>query len=107
MELFLKALIGGVVIAVVSTVTKKQPTLGAFLMGIPFASFVALIFMYYSNVDVETFKTFSYQTIYFVLISLLFFVIFAGLLSHTNFWISLLVGAGITGFLMLLLSRFL
>ena len=77
MEFIIKTIIGGLIIATVSTVSEKNPTLGAFILGIPLASFVSLIFMHYAGVDVQSFKTLSYQTIYFVLISLLFFPIFA------------------------------
>ena len=106
MEFFIKTLIGGMVIAAVSIVSKKNPTLGAFLLGVPFASFVSLIFMHYSQVDANTFRMFSYQTIFFVLVSLIFFVVFAELVKHTNFWVALLSGTGVAGFLMLYLSRF-
>ena len=83
MELLIKAIIGGVVIATVSTVSEKYPTIGAFVLGIPLASFVSFIFLHYAGVDIQTFKTLSIQTIYFVLISLLFFPVFVYLLQHS------------------------
>ena len=107
MELLLKAIIGGAVIATVSTVSEKYPTIGAFLLGIPLATFVSFIFMYYAGVDVNTFKTVSTHTVYFVLVSLLFFPIFVFMLSNYGFWLSMLAGTVITGSLMLVLSRFL
>ena len=51
MELLIKAIIGGVVIATVSTVSQRYPTIGAFVLGIPLASFVSFIFMYYAGMD--------------------------------------------------------
>jgi|TARA_B100001027_G_C16262441_1_gene330138 hypothetical protein len=107
MELLIKAIIGGIIIATVSTVSEKYPTIGAFILGIPLASFVAFVFMHYAGVDVQTFKTISIQTVYFVLVSLLFFPIFVFMLSSYGFWISMITGTVITGSLMLLLSRFL
>ena len=107
MELLLKAIIGGAVIATVSTVSEKYPTIGAFVLGIPLATFVSFIFMYYSGVDVNTFKTFSTYTVYFVLVSLLFFPVFVFMLSQYGFWLSMLVGTVISGSLMLLLAKFL
>ena len=68
MELFIKAVIGGIIIATVSTVSEKYPTIGAFVLGIPLASFVSFIFLYYSGVDIQTFRTLSIQTVYFVLV---------------------------------------
>ena len=57
MEFLLKTLIGGLIIATVSTVSQRYPTVGAFILGIPLASFVSFIFLYYAGVDVQTFKT--------------------------------------------------
>ena len=107
MELLIKAIIGGIVIATVSTVSEKYPTIGAFVLAIPLATFVSFIFMYYAGVDANTFKTVSIQTVYFVAVSLLFFPIFVFMLSQYGFWLSMLVGTAITGSLMLLLYRFL
>tara|TARA_B100001287_G_C22551022_1_gene466846 strand:+ start:363 stop:686 length:324 start_codon:yes stop_codon:yes gene_type:complete len=107
MELLFKAIIGGVVIATVSTVSEKYPTIGAFVLGIPLASFVSFIFLHYAGVDIQTFKTLSIQTIYFVLVSLLFFPIFVYLLPAYGFWIAMAIGTVVTGSLMLGLLRFL
>lgn len=107
MELLIKAIIGGVVIATVSTVSERYPTIGAFILGIPLATFVSFIFMYYAGVDTDTFKTVSMQTVYFVLISLLFFPIFVFMLSQYGFWLSMLAGTVVSGTLMLILLKFL
>ena len=106
MEFIIKAIIGGIVIATVSTVSERYPTIGAFILGIPLATFVSFIFMYYAGVDVQTFKTISIHTVYFVLVSLLFFPIFVFMLSQYGFWLSMFAGTVVTGSLMLLLSRF-
>tara|TARA_B000000609_G_scaffold121882_1_gene95786 strand:- start:422 stop:571 length:150 start_codon:yes stop_codon:yes gene_type:complete len=45
MEFVIKAIIGGMIIATVSTVSEKYPTIGAFILGIPLASFVFCIFI--------------------------------------------------------------
>ena len=107
MELIIKAVIGGIIIATVSTVSERYPTIGAFILGIPLASFVSFVFLYYSGVDIQTFKTLSIQTIYFVLVSLLFFPIFVYTLPAYGFWIAMSVGCVITGSLMFGLYRFL
>jgi len=106
-ELIIKAVIGGLIIATVSTVSERYPTIGAFILGIPLASFVSFVFLYYAGVDIQTFKTLSIQTIYFVLVSLLFFPIFVYTLPAYGFWIAMSVGCVITGSLMFGLYRFL
>ena len=85
MEFVIKAIIGGIIIATVSTVSEKYPTIGAFILGIPLASFVSFVFLYYAGVDVQTFRTLSIQTVYFVLISLLFFPVFVYFLPTYGF----------------------
>ena len=106
MELLIKAIIGGIVIATVSTVSQRYPTIGAFVLGIPLATIVAFIFMHYAGVDVNTFKTVSIHTVWFVAVSLLFFPMFVGMISHYGFWMSLLCASAIAGVLMLVLYRF-
>ena len=107
MELLIKAIIGGIVIATVSTVSEKYPTIGAFVLGIPLASFVSFIFLNYAGVDIQTFKTLSIQTVYFVLISLIFFPVFVYVLPYYGFWIAMSVGTVLTGTLMIGLYKFL
>ena len=105
LDIIWKAVIGGLVIGIVSSLAQKNPTLGAIIMGIPMVSFVTLIIMYYSGVDYQTFKTFSYQTVYFVAISLIFFPLFATGFLYLNFWIALIGSAGLTSILFLILYR--
>ena len=107
MEFLIKTIIGGIIIATVSSVSQKYPTIGAFVLGIPLASIVSFIFLHYAGVDVQTFKTFSIQTIYFVLISLLFFPIFVYLLRAYGFWLAMAIGCAVTGSLMFGLFRYL
>lgn len=100
LDIAIKSLVGGLVIGIVSTIAQKNPTVGAFIMGIPLVSFITLIIMYYTGVDYNTFKTFSLQTVYFVAISLIFFPMFAYGYYYTNFWIALPTSAIITAIVM-------
>jgi hypothetical protein len=92
MEFILKAIISGVLVATISTVAQRNSTLAALLMGIPFTALLSMIFMYYSNVDAQVLVNFSFETIYFVAISLLFFVMFGMLLPVIGFWYSVILG---------------
>ena len=107
MEFLIKTIIGGIIIATVSSVSQKYPTIGAFVLGIPLASIVSFIFLYYAGVDVQTFRTLSIQTVYFVLISLLFFPVFVYFLPAYGFWIAMSIGTVLTGSLMFGLFRYL
>jgi len=107
MEFVIKAIIGGIIIATVSTVSEKYPTIGAFILGIPLASLVSFTFLYYAGIDVQTIRTLSIQTVYFVLISLLFFPVFVYFLPTYGFWIAISIATVLTGSLMFGLFRYL
>ena len=104
-DVLIKSIIGGLIIGIVSTLAQKNPTAGAFIMGIPLVSIITLTIMHYSGVDYQTFKTFSYQTVYFVAVSLIFFPMFVVLYNY-NFWIALLGSATVTGLAMMTLLKF-
>ena len=108
MEFLLKAIIGGLVIAgVVTAAQRSNPTLGALILGIPLGSVVSLIFMYYAGVDLKVFQQLAQETIYFVLVSLVFFPLFVITLNHWNFWLSLLSSISVTMIALLFLKYFL
>mgnify|MGYP001180436643 CR=1 FL=1 len=99
LDIVIKSIVGGLIIGLVSSLAQKNPTFGAIIMGIPMVSFITLVIMYYSGVEYQTFKTFSYQTVYFVAISLIFFPLFVAGFAYMNFWIALLGSAAITAIL--------
>jgi uncharacterized membrane protein (GlpM family) len=97
MEFLLKAIIGGLVIAGVVTMAERgNPTVGALILGIPLASIVSLIFMHYSGVSPDVFSQLARETVYFVFVSLLFFPIFAYMVLHYGFWLSLSIALTVT-----------
>ena len=107
LDILIKSIIGGIIIGVVSTLVQKNPTAGAFIMGIPIVSFITLAMMWYAGVDFQTFKTFSFETIYFVLLSLTFFPTFIFLMPYIGFWFSSICGASVAGSLMIVALKFL
>jgi len=97
MEFLLKAIIGGLVIAgVVTAAEKGNPTIGALILGIPAASLVSITFMHYSGVQPEVFSQLAKETIYFVMVSLIFFPIFAYMILHYGFWFSMILSMSVT-----------
>ena len=97
MEFLIKAIIGGLVIAgVVTAAERGNPTVGALILGIPLTSVVSILFMQYSGVEPAIFSQLAKETIYFVLVSLVFFPIFAYMIMHYGFAVSLSVSLGIT-----------
>ena len=90
MEFIIKAIVGGIIVAsVVSAAQKGNPTLGALILGVPLGSIISVIFMHYGGIQPEVFSQLAKETILFVAVSLVFFPIFAYMVMHYNFWISL------------------
>ena len=103
-DILIKSVVGGLLIGIVSTIAQKNPTAGAFIMGIPLVSFITLVIMHYSGVDFQTLKTFSYQTVYFVLVSLVFFPLFIWFYPG-GFWVALISSATGVGIMMAILVK--
>ncbi len=97
MEFLLKAIIGGLIIAgVVTAAERGNPTVGALILGIPLASLVSIVFMHFSGVQPEVFSQLARETVYFVMVSLIFFPIFAYMVMSYGFWLSLLLSISVT-----------
>jgi hypothetical protein len=107
MEFLLKAIISGVLVATVSTIAQRSATMAALLMGIPFTAFLAMFFMYFSGTETDVFAKFAFETVYFVLVSLIFFIIFGLAIHYIGFWYSMLFGSTVTIILYNILLRFL
>ena len=48
-DILIKSIVGGLIIGIVSTLAQKNPTAGAFIMGIPLVSIITLTIMHYSG----------------------------------------------------------
>lgn len=108
MEFVIKAILGGLIVAgVVSAAERGNPTIGALILGVPLGSIISVIFMHMSGVQPEIFSQLAKETIYFVFVSLVFFPVFAYLVLHYNFWISLLISVSVTLFCLFLLLKYL
>jgi len=105
MEFIIKAILGGLIVAgVVTAAQRGNPTIGALILGIPLGTIISLIFMYYSGVETSVFQQLAKETIYFVLVSLIFFPVFVYGLYYFHFWISLGSAIAVTMACLLLLK---
>jgi len=106
MEFILKAIISGVIVATVSAIAVRNATVAAVVMGIPLTALLSMLFMHYGGVDAATFAKFSFETVYFVLTSLVFFVIFGLCIGKLGFWPSMALGIVVTVILFNIVLRF-
>jgi len=93
MFFFLKILLAAVVIAFASWLSGKKPELSGFIIALPLASILTLVFSYLEHKNPETSITFAKSILVGVPISYLFFVPFFFAKSlGMNFWIIYFVG---------------
>ena len=93
MLFFLKVLLAAVVIAFASWLSGKKPELSGFIIALPLASLIALVFSYLEHKNPETSITFAKSILIGVPISYLFFLPFFFAKSlDMNFWLIYAIG---------------
>ncbi len=85
--LTIKALLSGVIIAVVSEVSRRAPALGALIVSLPLVSLLAIIWLWNDTRDVARIADHAQSTFWFVLPSMPMFLVLPMLLrSGVGFW---------------------
>lgn len=99
-----KAILSGIIIAIVSEVAKRSPGLGALIASLPLVSILAIIWLWRDTSDVTRIATHAEATFWLVLPTLPMFLVFPWLLRQgTGFWISLGLSCLLTTALYLLM----
>jgi uncharacterized membrane protein (GlpM family) len=112
MSLLIKAVISGVLVAVIAEMSRRHSSIASLLAALPIVSLLAILWMYHDTRDVNQIATFSMGVFWYVLPSLIFFVLLPVLLraAHLPFYAALLLAAAaaILGFLVMkaVLARF-
>lgn len=92
-----KALISGILIAIVSEVAKRQPGLGALIASLPLISVIGMIWLWQEKPDVANMAEHSTATFWYVLPSLPMFLLISMLLNRGwPFWMALTLGCMLT-----------
>jgi hypothetical protein len=95
--LVLKAAISGVLIAAISTVSKRYPGFGALIASLPLISVLGMIWLWRDRPDAENMAHHATATFWFVLPSLPMFLVIPALLkTGMNFWAALIAGCLLT-----------
>lgn len=112
MNPLLKILISAVLIGIISEISKRNTSFAALIASLPLVSLLAMIWMYQDTRDVEKIAQFSTSVIWYVLPSLILFILLPVCLRtwHLPFYPSLILSsvATIAGFFVLkfVLARF-
>ena len=101
-----KALLSGALIAAISEVGKRLPTLGALIASLPLVSVLGMILIWHARPDAENMAVHAGATFWYVLPSLPMFLLIPYLLrSGVGFWPSLIAGCVLTIALYLLMMQ--
>jgi hypothetical protein len=94
----LKAALSGILIAIISEVARRYPSLGGLIASLPLISLLAIIWLWRdTGGDVSQAASHARATLWYVVPSLPFFLIFPALLERgRNFWLSLTIASVIT-----------
>jgi uncharacterized membrane protein (GlpM family) len=74
MELLLRAVISGVLVALASEVARRSSILGAVIVSLPLTSILAIVWLYQATGDRQEVATFAWSVLWIVPPSLAFFV---------------------------------
>lgn len=95
--LLLKAALSGLIIAMVSEVSRRAPGFGALIASLPLISVLGMIWLWRDTQDVARMAEHATATFWFVLPSLPMFLVIPLLLGRgMTFWPALAIGCALT-----------
>lgn len=93
----IKVLLTAVLVVAISEVAKRSTLLGGILASLPITSLLAFVWLYGETGDVGKVASLSYSIFWYVLPSLVLFVVLPVLLARGfDFWLSLAIACGLT-----------
>lgn len=97
MSLYLvKILLSAGMIVLISEVAKKSASLGALIGSLPLISLLAITWLFYETGDIKRIQEYSTGVFWYVLPSLVFFLLFPLCLNKIPFWGSMLLSISAT-----------
>ncbi|TAH33684.1 MAG: DUF3147 family protein [Alphaproteobacteria bacterium] len=95
--LLIKALVSGLLIAIISEIAQRSPSLGALIASLPLVSLLAIIWLWRDTNDIERIAIHAESTFWLVLPTLPMFLIFPALLrAGIEFWMALILSCFLT-----------
>ena len=95
--LTIKAALSGVIIAVVSEVARRSPSLGALIVSLPLVSILGILWLWRDTGDAERIAAHAQSTFWYVLPTLPMFLVMPALLrAGYGFWPTLAVCCALT-----------
>ena len=107
LQLVAKALLSGALIAAISEIGKRLPTVAALVASLPLISVLGMILLWRARPDAENMAVHAQATFWYVLPSLPMFLVIPALLrGGVHFWLALALGCALTVALYLLMAHF-
>ena len=95
--LIIKALLSGIIIAVVSEVARRSPGIGGLIVSLPLVSLLTFLWLWRDTGDTERIAELSQSAFWFFLPSMpMFLALPAMLRAGLGFWVSLLLACLLT-----------
>jgi hypothetical protein len=95
--LAIKAGLSGIIIAIVSEVARRSPTLGALIVSLPLVSLLGILWLWRDTGDAERIATHAQSTFWYVLPTLPMFLVMPAMLrGGIGFWPTLAVCCALT-----------
>jgi hypothetical protein len=100
--LAVKAALSGIIIAVVSEVARRSPTLGALIVSLPLVSILGILWLWHDTGDAARIAAHAQATFWYVLPTLPMFLVMPALLrAGVDFWLTLAACCALTAALYL------
>ena len=97
-ELLLKAVVSGLVVAIASEVSRQSSVLAAVLISLPLTSILSAIWLYRDTHDTAEVASLSWSILWLIIPSLVFFVVLPiALKNGIGFWTALPLACAATG----------
>ncbi|MES2095726.1 MAG: DUF3147 family protein [Pseudomonadota bacterium] len=97
LQLAIKALVSGILIAAASTIAKRYPGFGALIASLPLVSVLGMMWLWSEKPDADNMAAHASATFWYVLPSLPMFLVIPALLrAGTPFWLALALGCTLT-----------
>ena len=102
-EFFIRALLSGLIIAVIAAIGRKAPALAALVASLPLISILGMIWLWRDTSDTKLLADHAEATFWYVLPSLPMFLLIPVMLrGGAHFWLALTAGIALTIILYLL-----
>jgi F0F1-type ATP synthase assembly protein I len=89
-QFIVKTFVSAIIIAIISTVSKKYPGIGGLITSIPLTSLLAMIWLYQETQDAQKVISLSNSIFWMILPSLVFFIVLPIFIRYYSFYPALI-----------------